>query len=180
MPTALDRAIEQIQAQKDAVRVAEAAVRRLMLAHELDADQADAFLERLNSRFAALDDKQETLVNTGNVASAPSEAQLATLRAKVDALRNLNVTQASIEGIVAGAFELAAAVGVTAPASAPAAADARDAADAPAAADASAAADAAKPLTGAWVGLAAAIAVTAALIIATRPSRRDHDGRNNR
>ena len=174
MPTALDRAIEQIQAQKDAVRVAEAAVRRLMLAHELDADQADAFLERLNSRFAALDDKQATLVNTGNVASAPSEAQLATLRAKVDALRNLNVTQASIEGIVAGAFELAAAVGVTAPASAPAAADARDAADAPAAADA------AKPLTGAWVGLAAAIAVTAALIIATRPSRRDHDGRNNR
>jgi hypothetical protein len=102
---------QEIRLLIDAVGNARNKLYDLVDAGAIAQDIADPMLDEINAKLQDLYYEQDRRRNLTQVTVAPTEEQIADLRAKVDELRAHNVAAAAIYGFVTEAIALAEAIG---------------------------------------------------------------------
>jgi hypothetical protein len=111
--TDASRAVVKIRLQIEALDVAIDALMTLRDANQLDSDYANARIDQLDSRQSDLRDEMRTIILTGAVSQPPGQKVIDDLRARVDALRNFNVSAQSIQGMLDEALAIAGTMTLT-------------------------------------------------------------------
>jgi len=105
--TPVSLALERIKEQMAALNFAYDAVIALRNRDEIDETIARLRLRRLDARRSDLSDQRMTIMLTQAVANPPTTTEIASLRAKVKALYQMNVSAAALNDLIAAAVAIA-------------------------------------------------------------------------
>lgn len=103
-------ALSRIQQQNAALRIAMDDLLEYRKNQNIDRNWVDLQILKINNRRLDLINEFNAILLTTSISNPPTAEQVADLRAKVEDLRNRNVTAEAIQGIVSDAFAIAATV----------------------------------------------------------------------